>query len=99
MLIEPTLEKLKALRLETLAAAWTDQQKSSETARLSFDERLGLLVDAEWLSRENKRLARCLKEAKLKMSQACVEGIDYPARRELEKATVRALATLSLIHI
>jgi DNA replication protein DnaC len=93
MLIEPTLEKLKALRLETMAAAWTDQQKSSETARLSFDERLGLLVDAEWLSRENKRLARCLKEAKLKMSQACVEGIDYPAHRELEKATVRALAT------
>jgi DNA replication protein DnaC len=93
MLMEPTLEKLNALRLEAMAAAWADQQKSPETARLSFDERLGLLVDAEWLSRENKRLTRCLKEAKLKMSQACIEDVDYPARRELEKATVRGLAT------
>jgi hypothetical protein len=48
-----------------------------------------MLVDAEWLHRENRRLARALKEAKLKLSQACVEDIDYPARRELDKAVVR----------
>lgn len=93
MLREPTLEKLKVLRLEAMAAAWTDQQRDPQASGLSFDERLGLMVDAEWLSRENKRLTRCLKEAKLKMSQACVEDIDYPVRRELERATVRGLAT------
>jgi DNA replication protein DnaC len=93
MLNEPTLEKLKAMRLEALAAAWSDQQKDPEISGLSFDERFGLLVDAEWLWRENRRLTRCLKEAKLKIGQACVEDIDYPARRELEKATVRQLAT------
>src|SRR3989442_4706077 len=50
-------------------------------------------VDAQWLSRENKRLARALKEAKLKLGNACVEDIDYPPRRELDKAVVRQLAS------
>ncbi|MBU4455783.1 IS21-like element helper ATPase IstB [Patescibacteria group bacterium] len=93
MLTEPTLEKLNAMRLEAMATAWMDQQKDPETSRLAFDERFGLLVDAEWLKRENRRLDRLLKEAKLKMSQACVEDIDYPARRELDRATIRSLAT------
>jgi len=93
MLNEPTMDKLRALRLDTFAAAWDEQQKNSELAKLSFDERLGLLVDAEWLARENKRLARLLKEAKLRLGQACVEEIDYPARRELDKAIIRQLAT------
>jgi DNA replication protein DnaC len=93
MLTEPTINKLRALRLDAFAVAWTEQQKNPEAAKLSFDERLGLLVDAECLARENKRLTRLLKEAKLRLSQACVEEIDYPARRELDKAVVRQLAT------
>lgn len=93
MLTQPTLEKLNAMRLDAMAAAWTEQQKSTEAARLSFDERFGLLIDAEWLKRENRCLDRLLKEAKLKMSQACIEDIDYPARRELDRATIRSLAT------
>jgi DNA replication protein DnaC len=93
MLTEPTLNKLRALRLEAFAAAWAEQHKNPELAKLAFDERLGLLVDAECLARENKRLARLLKEAKLRLGQACVEEIDYPARRELDKAVVRQLAT------
>ena len=48
MLNEPTLEKLKTMRLEGLAAAWLEQQRQPNTAELSFDERLGLLVNAEW---------------------------------------------------
>jgi len=93
MLTEPTLTKLRALRLDAFAAAWTDQQKTSDLAQLSFDERLGLLVDAECMARENKRLVRLLKEAKLRLSQACIEDIDYPPRRELDKAQVRQLAS------
>ena len=69
------------------------QQKDPETQKLAFDERMGMLIDAQWLYRENKRLDRALKEAKLRISSACIEGIDYPPRRELEKATVRQLAT------
>jgi len=65
---------------------------------LDFDERFGLLVDAEWLDRQNKRLARNLREAKLRLSDACIEGIDYPARRKLDKAVIRGLASCTWIH-
>jgi DNA replication protein DnaC len=93
MLKEPTMEKLKALRLDAMAAGWVEQQKSTDIAKLAFDERFSLLVDAECLFRENRRLGRLLKEAKLKIGEACIEDIDYPARRELDKAVVRQLAT------
>jgi DNA replication protein DnaC len=65
---------------------------------LAFDERFGLLVDAEWIDRQNKRLARNLREAKLRLSDACIEGIDYPARRKLDKAVIRGLASCAWIH-
>jgi DNA replication protein DnaC len=93
MLNQPTIERLKALRLDAMAAAWTEQQARADIGKLGFDERFAMLVDAEWLARENKRLARALKEAKLRLSQACVEDIDYSAKRELDKAVVRQLAT------
>jgi DNA replication protein DnaC len=87
------MEKLQALKLAAMAAAWTAQQQDAAMSQLSFDERFGLLVEAEWLARENARLTRTLKAAKLKLSQACLEAIDYPARRELDKALIRQLAT------
>lgn len=98
MLIEPTLDKLRGLRLDAFAAAWAEQHKNPELAKLAFDERLGLLVDAECLARQNKRLGRLLKEAKLRLSQASIEDIDYPARRELDKAVVRQLASCRWVH-
>lgn len=99
MLSEPTLEKLKSLRFDGMAAAWNEQQqKSSDLGSLSFDERFGLLVDAEWLHRQNKRLGRYLAEAKLRLGQACIEDIDYSARRQLDKAQIRSLATCRWIE-
>ena len=93
MLREPTIEKLHALRLRVLANAWLEQDKSPDTLALSFDERLALLVDAEALARENARLARNLREAKLRMTEACLEGVDFPRERQLDKAVVRQLAS------
>jgi DNA replication protein DnaC len=98
MLNAPTLEKLHALKLDALAAAWTEQQHQADLTALAFDERLGLLVEAEWLARENKRLGRALQEAKLKLAHACIEAIDYPARRELDKVVIRQLATCRWIE-
>jgi DNA replication protein DnaC len=98
MLTEPTIEKLRHLRLEAMATTYLDQQQTPDSSELSFDERFGLLVDAEYLARENKRLARRLREAKLRLSQACVEDIDYPAKRELEKAVIRQLASCRWIE-
>ena len=97
MLNEPTIEKLKALGLDAMAAAWLEQQPRPDVAGLAFDERFGLLVDAEYTQRENKRLDRRLKEAKLRLGQACIEDIDYPVRRELDRAVVRQLATCQWI--
>lgn len=93
MLTAPTMDKLHALKLTAMATAWTEQQQHAEASSLGFDDRFGLLVDAEWLARENKRLARALQDAKLKLPHACIEAIDYPARRELDKSVIRQLAT------
>jgi len=93
MLKEPTIEKLKAMKLDAMATAWTEQNAHPDTARLSFDERFGLLVDAEWLHRENKRLSRVLRDAKLRINGACVEDIDHDAKRDLDRAVVRQLAS------
>ena len=92
MLTEPTLEKLTELRLHALARSWQEQQQDAEVAELTFDERFALLVDAEWMDRRNKRLARHLREAKLRIGQACIEDIDFPATRKLDKKTIRTLS-------
>lgn len=93
MLNAPTLEKLNGMRLIALAAAWEKQQEDVNITDLTFDERLGLLVDAEWLDRQNRRVERALRAAKLRDSQACIEGIEYPAARRLDRAVVKQLAT------
>jgi len=93
MLSEPTTEKLKAMRLDAMATAWKEQGGKPDVGRLAFDERFGMLVDAEWLHRENRRLATALRDAKLKLAAACIEDIDYSATRELDKAQVRQLAS------
>ncbi len=93
MLNEPTTERLQALRLHGMLGAWQEQGRQAEMAQLGFDERFALLVEAEWLRRDNERLARNLREAKLRLSQACIEDIEYAARRELDRAQIRQLAT------
>src|SRR3989454_10425252 len=93
MLNAPTLEHPHPLKLPAMATAWTEHQQQADMTALAFDERFALLVDAEWRARENKRLIRALHEAKLKLSHACLEAIDYPARRELDKAVIRQLAS------
>jgi len=79
MLSEQTRERLHHLRLGAMADAYLAQQRDAATASLSFDERLGMLVDAEQLARENRALRRRLTEAKLRMNQACVEDFGTPA--------------------
>ena len=93
MLNEPTTQRLTELRLHGMRAAWEEQQSQAQAGALGFDERFGLLVEAEHLYRDNLRLTRLLREAKLKLSNACIEDIDYSARRELDRAVVRQLAT------
>jgi DNA replication protein DnaC len=98
MLTEPTMDKLIALRLTAMATSWTEQDKSPQVASLTFDERFGMLVDAEYMARDNRRISRLLKDAQLRIPTACVEDIEASAARGLDKPTVRQLGTCGWIH-
>lgn len=76
-----------------MASTWLEQDRSPDTLTLPFDDRIALLVDAETLARDNTRLAKNLRDAKLRITDACIEGIDFQRERQLEKATVHQLAT------
>lgn len=97
MLNEPTREKLGGLKLQGMLRAWEEQREDAKVHELSFDERFGLLIDAEWLERHNKRLARLLREAKLRIPGACLE--DTEPRPGLEKKRLRELARCSWIEM
>jgi len=90
MLNHPTLEKLHGLRLTGMVQALQEQAQMAEIDQLSFEERLGLLVDREVTERENRRLKTRLKKAKLRQA-ASVEDLDWRARRGLDKALVAKL--------
>jgi DNA replication protein DnaC len=92
MLTEPTIEKLYALRLGAMAAAFVEQQKDAKIGSLSFDERFGLLVESEHLARDNRRVKTLLKDAELRIPNACIEDVDASAQRGLDKALLRQLA-------
>ena len=87
------------MRLGTMADAWITQREQPKVHELDFDTRFGLLVDAEHLSRDNKRLARALRAAKLRLPNACIEDIDFAPKRELDRAAVRQLGTCSWIAL
>jgi DNA replication protein DnaC len=92
MLTENTLETLRSLKLHGMAQALEHQRATPDTHALAFEERFGLLVDRERLYRQNGRYRGLLREARLKVSQACVEDISYKPGRGLDKSQIAALA-------
>ena len=93
MLNEQTFDKLYAMKLIGMSEGFKEQLEQPSFRDLSFEERLGILVERQWSWKENKRLNRLLKDAKLKL-QACVEDIDYRTARGLEKSLILSLAYL-----
>ena len=91
MLDSTTIDGLKALRLHAMAAALADQQAQAGYAGLSFDERLGLLVDRELTDRASRRIERSLKTARLR-APATIEDIDFRHPRGLDRAHILGLA-------
>jgi DNA replication protein DnaC len=87
VLTTPTLDKLTQLKLRGMARALLEQQEQATYHRLSFEDRLGLLVDRELQDRENRRLHRCLGAARLRAS-ACVEDIDSHHPRGLDRSQI-----------
>jgi DNA replication protein DnaC len=92
MLNEHTINQLRSLRLDGMVRAIEDQASSAAAASLGFEERLTLLVQREVAWRDDRRVARLLKAARLKVSTACVEDINWRASRALDKSLVTALA-------
>jgi DNA replication protein DnaC len=97
MLIQQTREHLHTLRLTGMLQALDEQLEQPAMAELSFEERLAILVDREVLYRENRRLERLLRAARLRVS-ACVEDIDYRHPRGLEKPRMASLVALEWIR-
>jgi DNA replication protein DnaC len=91
MLKHPTLDKLHALKLTGMAAALADQSATPDITDLSFEERLGLLVDREMTERDNRGMSSRLRRAKLRHN-AILEDLDYRNSRGLDKGLVQSLA-------
>jgi len=92
MLIQQTKEQLRTLRLNGFLDALEQQLEQPQSHDLSFEQRISLLVERELLHRENRRLERLLRQAKLRVT-ASVEDIDYSHKRGLEKSRMASLAS------
>jgi DNA replication protein DnaC len=97
MLDHPTLEKLSALKFTGMLEALKEQRQINAYSELSFEERLGILVDREVTVRENRRMASRLKSAALRQ-QAAVEDIDFKHPRGLDRSVLLSLATCDWIR-
>lgn len=91
MLLHPTLEKLTSLRFTGMAAALSEQLQMNSLDDMSFEERLGLLLDREMAVRETRRMQTRLRKAKLRQD-SCIEDIDFRHPRGLDKSLVTRLA-------
>ena len=96
MLTPETIEKMNAMKLFGLVSAFETQLSSSEYKELSFEERVGLLVDAEWTAREQRKLSRRLRAAKLRYP-ACLENVNFQAPRGLNREQILSLGNCRFV--
>lgn len=98
MLTQPTLEKMNAMKLSAMAEAFEQQLGSSEHAKLSFEERVGLMIDCEWTAREQRKLTRRLRLAKPRYKSASLEDVDFKHPRGLSRQQVLGLGSCHWIQ-
>jgi DNA replication protein DnaC len=97
MLNDQTFEKLSYMKLRGMGSAFRQQMEDSTMASLSFEERFGLLVDAEYAKRRNTLLQRLLSKATFKDNSACLENIEYHEDRKLDRILFARLSTCTYI--
>ena len=97
MLINETIQKLIDLKLHSLAKAVREMLEMPPDQQLTFEDKLGLLIDREWTERENRRVARRVKEARLS-TRASPEEIITDAARGLDRAAIRELITCQWVR-
>lgn len=97
MLNEQTMTKLHVMKLNGMADAYEEQQKQPSIAELTFNERFSLLVERQWLWRENRALQARLTYAQLK-EQACVEDLDFRESRGLKRSVIEHLSVCDWVR-
>ena len=94
-----TIESLKAMRFSAMAAELERQMGDpSAYSQMGFEERLSLLVDAEWNCRQNNKLLRCIREARFATPGAVIEDVEYHEDRHLDKAQILCFASCTFIE-
>lgn len=95
MMTNQTINQLLDMRLPAMEAELRRQFELPAMTALSFEERFGLIVEAEWRSRYNTRIGRMLKAARLRCPGACLEDVDFDAARKLDRAFIARLSDMS----
>lgn len=98
MVNEATIQKFREMQLDTMADTFRVQESDPAFRALSFEERLSLLVDAEWSNRRSRRLTRLIRSAQLHFPNACVEDIEYHTDRKLDKGLITKLSACTYIQ-
>jgi len=98
MLTNTTAEKLREMKLGVMAKRFKEQLSSPDINTLSFEERFGLIVDAEYATRKSNRLTRLIKAAGFPYPNASLEDIEYRADRGLDKAMITRLGTCAYVR-
>lgn len=98
MIYSETKRKLLEMHLSTMAATLEEQLTDPTYTEISFEDRLGMLVDAEYLHRKNNRLKNLMKKAMFSVPEACIEDIDYLPERKLDKEQILRLASCNYVR-
>ena len=97
MLNQPTIEKLHSMKLFGMAEAFRMQLETATDNQLSFEERFALLIDQQWLWKENRALTRRLRSARLK-ERGVIEDVDYKHPRGLDRKLMRSLGSSEWVN-
>lgn len=98
MLTETTITKLREMHLSVMANALKDQLADSQFQNMAFEDRLGLLVDAEWNTRKNNHLQKLIRQATFSDPSACLENVEYLPDRNLKREALLRFGTCNYIH-
>lgn len=97
MLTETTVSKLREMRLSVMANALKDQFADPQFQSMAFEDRLGLLVDAEWNVRKNNHLNKLIRQATFSDPGACLENVEYLPDRGLKQEELLRFGTCNYI--
>jgi len=98
MLKQSTVDKLHDMRLSEMASVFEEQCNDKYFDNLSFEDRIGMMIDREWTKRQNTKMNKLIHTAAFRYPDACVENIEYQPYRNIDKALINSFATCQYIR-